>query len=168
MAYGLLNGPKPNETSARGLGQLAKDLGQAGVDGVLVSPGFLQVNSSYLAYRNAPGIILCLEWNNMFRHTHRLGFDEGRSSFIGKVEDALRLGADAVLTYIFLGLDDPEIEAENIRQNAILSRECEKMGMVRMIETMARGKRLQVEEVRKKEYLKLHSRIAQEIGCDLI
>jgi len=170
VVYGLLNGPKPNEhENLYNLGEMVKGLGQAGIDGILVSPGFLQIYSPYLVYGSAPGVILCLEWNNMFRNQeHRLGFEEGRSTFIGTIEDALRLGADAILTYIFIGYEDPEIEAYYIRQNALLSRECEKLGMVRIIETMARGRRLQSEEVRRKEYVKLHTRIASEIGCDII
>jgi DhnA family fructose-bisphosphate aldolase class Ia len=169
VAHGLLRGPMSGEGVPSELGGVVKKLGQAGIDGIVVSPGFLQANATYLAGRNAPGIVLCLEWNNVFRDRElALGYREGRSTMMGGVEDALRLGADAVMTYIFLGYDDPELEANLVRENAILSRECERLGMVRIIETMARGARLSEDQVYRKEYVALHSRIAYEVGCDFI
>jgi class I fructose-bisphosphate aldolase len=141
----------------------------AGMDALVVSPGFLQANAGYLAGRSAAGIILGLEWTNTFRDPDSaLGFREGRSTVVGTVEDALRLGADAVMTYIFVGYEDPAAEAEHVRWNAEISRQCEQLGMVRIIETMARGARVPEEMERKKEYVELHARIAYEIGCDLI
>jgi DhnA family fructose-bisphosphate aldolase class Ia len=169
VAHGLLRGPMVGEGDPAQLGSIVQRLGRAGIDGIVVGPGFLQANASYLAGRGAPGIILCLEWNNVFRDRQAgLGFPEGRSAMMGGVEDALRLGADAIMTYIFLGYDDPAVEADLVRQNAILSRECERLGMVRIIETMARGSRLHGDEVYRKEYVALHSRIAYEVGCDFI
>ncbi len=105
----------------------------------------------------------------MFRdRDSRLGFPEGRQSLIAHVEDAVRWGADAVMTYLFLGFDDAEAEARQVELNGLISRECERYGMVRIIETMARGSRLGAKEVYQPEYVRMHTRIAAEVGADLI
>ena len=169
IAHGLLRGPIPREVKAAQFGPLARELCGAGADGIVVSPGFLGCNAAYLAGHNAKGIILCLEWNNSFRDmVSGLGFSEGRSAMIGTIEDAVRLGADAVMTYVFLGHDDPEVEAAHVSRNAALSRECERLGVVRVIETMSRGGRMVDADTRRKDYVAMHARIASEIGCDLI
>jgi DhnA family fructose-bisphosphate aldolase class Ia len=56
-----------------------------------------------LSGRCAPGIVLCLDWTNQFRGADELGYAEGRSTLLASVDDAVRLGADAVMTYLFLG-----------------------------------------------------------------
>ena len=169
VAHGLLRGPIPDEGRPIDLGPLATSLGIAGVDGIVVSPGFLQANAVYLAGRCAPAIVLCVDWTNQFRPTDGgLGFSEGRTTTVASVEDAARLGADAVMTYLFVGSDDPAVEAEEVRRNAAVSRRCEELGIVRIIETMARGARVPVDDERKAEYVALHCRMAYEIGCDLV
>lgn len=169
LAHGLLRGPIEDEGRPADLGPLAASLGSAGIDGIVVSPGFLQANAIHLAGRDAPAIVLCVDWTNQFRpRDEGLGFDEGRTTTVASVEDAVRLGADAVMTYLFLGSADASVEAEEIRRNAAVSRACEQLGVVRIIETMARGARLPVADELKPELVALHSRIAYEIGCDLV
>lgn len=169
LAHGLLRGPIPDEGRPVDLGPLATSLASAGVDGIVVSPGFLQANVVHLAGRGAPAIVLCVDWTNQFRSTEgALGFREGRTTSVASVEDAARLGADAVMTYLFVGSDDPAVEAEEVRRNAAISRACEELGIVRIIETMARGARVPVDDERNTEYVALHCRIAYEIGCDLV
>jgi DhnA family fructose-bisphosphate aldolase class Ia len=169
VGHGLLRGPIEGEGRAADLASGLPRLAGAGMDAVIVSPGFLGAKAEYLTGRPAPGIILWLEWTNMFRDVDAcLGYREGRSCQIGTVEDALRLGADAVGTYIFIGSEDPETEAEHVRWNAAISRDCERLGMARVIETMARGANVDTGAEQKKEYVELHSRIAYEIGCDVI
>lgn len=102
----------------------------------------------------------------MWREPKLLGFDEGRSCAIGSVEDAVRWGADAVLTYLFIGSTDAASEAEEVRRNAEVNRACERFGVVHIIESMARGSR--VERVNSKELVALHTRMAGELGADLI
>jgi class I fructose-bisphosphate aldolase len=169
VAHGLLRGPLLGEEPPAAMGPHLQALCGAGLDAIVMSPGFLRTNAQYLSGRRSPGIIVCLDWTNAFRDRETaLGFDEGRSAAIGTVEDALRLGADAVMTYLFLGAQDPSVEAEGVRQNALVSRACEQLGVVRIIETMARGARVPDDETTRPEYIALACRIAFELGCDLI
>ncbi len=160
--HGLMLGPIP------GLSPPRERLGMflaGGADAVLLSPGVLRGSAELLAGRRI-GIIVRLDWTNMWRDPKLLGFGEGRSCAIGSVEDAVRWGADAVLTYLFIGSADAASEAEEIRRNAEVNRACERFGVVHIIESMARGSR--VERTNSKELVALHTRMAGELGADLI
>ena len=160
--HGLMLGP------IAGLGPPRERLGmflEGGADAILLSPGMLRASKDLLAGRRA-GIIVRLDWTNMWRDPKLLGFGEGRSCAIGSVEDAVRWGADAVLTYLFIGSVDAASEAEEIRRNAEVNRACERFGVIHIIESMARGSR--VERTNSKELVALHTRMAGELGADLI
>jgi DhnA family fructose-bisphosphate aldolase class Ia len=160
--HGLMLGPIPGISPPRE--RIAMFL-EGGADAVLMSPGVLRANAEVFAGRKA-GVIVRLDWTNMWRDPELLGFTEGRSCAIALVEDAVRWGADAVLTYLFVGLTDAAVEAEEVRRNAEVNRACERFGMVHMIEPMARGSR--VKKANSKELVALHTRMAGELGADLI
>jgi DhnA family fructose-bisphosphate aldolase class Ia len=168
IAHGLFRGPFATEPPRAGYGRLIDEVAAAGADAILTTPGLLpHIVGSFVGPR-APGLILCLDWTNMFRAgEEELGFAEGRQALIATVADAMRLGADGVLTYLFLGFDDAAAEARQVEYNGIVSRACERYGLVRIIETMARGSRLGG-NTPTPEFVRMHTRIAAEVGTDLI
>jgi DhnA family fructose-bisphosphate aldolase class Ia len=83
------------------------------------------------------------------------------------VEDAVRYGADAVIAYFFVGYEKDETETYNLENIASIARECEKLAVPFFVEPMARGKRVKGNEY-EPEYVKLHVRMAAEIGADYI
>lgn len=162
--HGLSSGPiagciKPREMMAK--------LVQGGADAILVSPGVARLCADFFVGKSAPALILRLDWTNMFRPEDRLGYKEGRTSAIGAVEDAARFGADAVLTFMFVGYEDPGIEAKEIEKNALIARACESAGIPHIIEPMARG-RLASSRRFDAELIRMHARNAAEIGADAI
>lgn len=160
--HGLMLGTIPGTEAPREQLKLFCD---AGVNAVLVTPGTLRHFGDVLA-GSRTGIIVRLDWTNMWRGAEMLGFEEGRSCALAAVEDAVRWGADAVITYMFLGLDDAAAEAEEIRRNSEVNRACERFGIVHVVESMARGKR--VKKTNSLEMVALHTRMAGELGADLI
>lgn len=167
VAHGLLRGPLEGEEPADQLGVAAREAGAAGLDAIMIGPGALGRFARDLAGRSAPGLIVCLEWTSEFREGPRTSRAEPRSSIIGTVEDALSLSADGIMSYVFLGWDDPVAEAAHVAANAALSRECERLGVVRMIEIMVRGRDF-VDDHFRADYIANAARIAAEIGCDLV
>ncbi len=162
--HGLSSGPitgciKPREMMAK--------LVQGGADAILVSPGVARLCADFFVGKSAPALILRLDWTNMFRPEDRLGYKEGRTSAIGAVEDAARFGADAVLTFMFVGYEDPDVEAKEIEKNALIARACESAGIPHIIEPMARG-RLASSRRFDAELIRMHARNAAEIGADAI
>ena len=168
IAHGAFLGPLPGEPEGPDTAGFIRTLGDAGADSVLVTPGMLGRAAAGFVGRGAPGALVVIDWTNQFREPgEMLGFDEGRHALVASVEDALRLGADGVLTYLFRGLDDPRAEAEQVAYNGRVSRDCERLGMVRAIETMTRGRRVG-DRARAPELVRAHTRLAAEIGADLI
>src|SRR5215469_14337158 len=121
--HGLMLGPIPGISPPRErIGMFL----EGGADAVLLSPGVLRVSADVFAGKKA-GVIVRLDWTNMWRDPKLLGFAEGSSCAIAMVEDAVRWGADAVLTYLFVGLTEAASEAEEVRRNAEVNRACERL-----------------------------------------
>jgi class I fructose-bisphosphate aldolase len=148
-------------------GQTLETLAAAGANAFLVSPGIARAYASVFAGRGAPALILRVDWTNRWRSPELLGSDEGRGRLISTVEGAARLGADAVLTYLFLGYDDPDAEARQAEDVAGLAEACEALGMGCIIEPMARGKRAD-HDIYRAEFIAMGARIACELGADIL
>jgi DhnA family fructose-bisphosphate aldolase class Ia len=81
-------------------------------------------------------------------------------------EDALRAGADAVITFLFVGSGDADFEKKEVQRVGSLARECERVGMPLIVESLARG--AAVNNPRELKWLMLHTRMAAELGADVI
>lgn len=148
-------------------GDVLETLAEAGADAFLVGPGIARRYASVFAGRGAPGLILRLDWTSRWRGPEMLGSDEGRGCLIGTVEDAARLGADAVLVYMFVGYQDPDAEARQVEAVARIPADCERMGLGCIIEPMARGLRVG-EDIYRADYVASLARIACELGADVL
>ncbi len=148
-------------------GKVLEDLTRAGADAFLVGPGVARIYASVFAGRGAPGLILRLDWTNRWRDPSMMGSEEGRGRLIASVEDAARLGADAVLVYMFIGYQDPEAEARQVADVARVAQECDKLGVGCFIEPMPRGLRVGDNPYRA-EYIAMGARMACEIGADVL
>jgi len=148
-------------------GEMLETLAEAGADAFLVSPGIAHTYTSVFTGRGAPGLILRVDWSNCWRSRDALGFAEGRTRMIAAVEDAARLGADAVLAYMFLGYEEPDAEVEQVETVAHMIQACDTLGMGCIVEPMARGKQAD-HDIFRPEYIALGVRIACELGADLL
>jgi DhnA family fructose-bisphosphate aldolase class Ia len=135
----------------------------AGVNGVLMNFGMLG-HAHGLLCDSPPSLILRLDWTSAWAATESGG--KLRSELLARPEDALRNGADAVLTYLFVGTGDLEFEAKEIARNAEVARECERIGLPLIVETLARGKA--APNPASPEWIKLHTRMAAELGADVV
>jgi len=162
--HGLHLGPVPGISDP---GRMLEQLASAGADAFLVSPGIVRHYGSVFCGRGAPSLILRIDWSNRWRAGSMLGSDEGRTRLIAGAEEAARLGADAVLMYMFLGYEDPGEEADQVEDVARTARECEVVGIGCIIEPMPRGARVGDDPYRP-EFVAMGARIACEIGADLL
>jgi DhnA family fructose-bisphosphate aldolase class Ia len=145
---------------------MIRRLAAARVDAILVSLGTLQNCTEAFLVPDAPAVIARLDWTNVWYRQQAASTGAYASCLVGQVEDAVRCGADAVMTYMFMGSGDAENEAREISKNAEVSRAAERFGVPHIIESMARGK--DVKNPADVNWIKLHTRIASEIGADLI
>lgn len=148
-------------------GSMLEELTEAGADAFLVGPGVARAYASVFTGRGAPGLILRLDWTNRWRDETMLGSPEGRGCLIASVEDAARLGADAVLVYMFLGYKDPAAEAVSVADVARVAQACDAMGMGCIIEPMPRGL-LVGDNPYDAQYIALGARMACELGADVL
>jgi class I fructose-bisphosphate aldolase len=148
-------------------GEMLETLAEAGADAFLVSPGIANTYSSVFTGHGAPGLILRVDWSNRWRSQGALGFAEGRTRMIASVEDAARLGADAVLAYLFIGYEDAQAEVDQAEAVAHMVRVCDTLGIGCIVEPMARGKQAD-HDFLCPDYIALGVRIACELGADLL
>jgi class I fructose-bisphosphate aldolase len=160
--HGLDAGPMPGNIDPRGT---MEKLVEGGADAVLVSPGVARLCADLFSGRGAPSLVLRLDWGNMFRS--QLSHDEGRNRLIAGVDEAVRLGADAVLTFMFVGYDDADAEADEVQKNADVTRAAAEVGMPHIIEPMAQGKKAHGRGL-DADLIRLNARMAFELGADAI
>lgn len=146
--------------------QQIRQFADARVDGVLLNLGLLRQCAESLGSGRIPGIIARIDWTTIWNSLSEGDNGLLRSCMLARPEEALRQGADAVLTYMVVGTGDADFEAKEVERNAQVARECEHVGIPLMIETLARGKG--VENPGDVKWLKLHTRMAVELGADAI
>ncbi|MGB0122343.1 MAG: hypothetical protein WBP63_02845 [Silvibacterium sp.] len=161
--HALVLGPIPGTEDA--CGQISRFV-EARVDAILLNLGLIQRCNNCFGRASTTGIIVRLDWTTVWNSLSQGENGALRSCMLGSPEDALRHGADAVLTYLVVGTGDADFETKEIARNAQLARECERLGLPLMIETLARGKAVQ--NPADPQWLKLHTRIATELGADVI
>jgi len=139
---------------------------EAEADAILLNLGLIrQLTTSSLEF-SLPPLIARIDWTTVWAVMRDGGKGELRSSLLARPEDALRHGADAVLTYMVVGTGDADFEAKEIARTADVARECERAGIPLIVESLARGK--QVENPGDPKWLNLHTRMAVELGADAI
>ncbi len=162
--HGLDVGPMPGITETR---QTMAKLVEGGADAVLISPGVAMHCQDQLAPKNAPSFIMRMDWTNIWRPIDAMSYEEGRTCLVAKVEDAVRLGADAVLSFMFMGYDDPDVEIAEMKKTAELTRTCEQYGIPHIIEPMCRGLKPKGHEM-EAEFIAFVCRMAFEMGADAL
>lgn len=159
----LVLGPIPGTEDAAG--QIRRFV-RAGCDGILLTPGLLRHCADALLAPAMPGIIARIDWSTIWGAPETIAAKQARSRLLARPEEALRLGADAVITYLVVGTGDSEFEAGEIARTAQVARECETLGMPLIVESLARGPKVQ--DYRDPKWIKYHTRIAAELGADAI
>jgi DhnA family fructose-bisphosphate aldolase class Ia len=161
--HALVLGPIPGTEDP--LGQIQR-FALGGADAILLNLGLLQDSIASLASAPLPGIIVRIDWTTVWGAPGHSDGGQLRSCLLARPEDALRQGADAVLTYLVVGTGDTDFEAKEVERNAEIARECERIGMPLIVEALARGK--QVANPRDSKWLSLPTRMAVELGANVV
>lgn len=143
-------------------------MAEAKVDAVILPLGTAQRVGPVLARNRGPALILRLDQTTMWREGTPLDYPDGHTRLVASVEDALRLGADAVITYLFVGHNDPAEETRCMQANAAVNAAARAAGMPHIIETMSARHALPGSDVFTADLVKWHTRIGVEMGADII
>jgi len=165
-AHGVLMGPLPGMVNRDDLDRQAHSL--RGAEAVIVPPGLARYVTPLFEGRDAPALMILVGWQNMSRSPEQLGYHTGSTAALASIERVAAMGAAGIMTYLFIGFEDPREEAREIEATARIVEECERLGLVLLIESRAvRDERNQDGSFRL-DLLKLHTRMAAEIGADLV
>jgi len=136
----------------------------ADVDAVIVNPGMLMRH--HKRFEGGPAIILRVDQTTMWRTGSRTGYPDTHTRQVVSVEEAVQLGAEAVITYLFTCNNDPAEETACFRICADVGREARRFGLVHFIEAMAaKGGFANAEDP---AIVGLNCRMAGELGADVI
>jgi DhnA family fructose-bisphosphate aldolase class Ia len=159
--HGLMIGPV---TGVSDPGPLLDTAVSAGVDALFVSPGML--TRYHKRFEGGPAVILRLDQTTMWRTGSATGYSDTHTRQILKVEEAVQMGAEAVITYLFTCNTDPAEETACFRICADVARDARRFGLVHVIEAMAaKGGFARADDP---DVVALNCRMAGELGADLI
>lgn len=142
-----------------------KRFSEAKVDSILLNLGLIRLFADGSAFP-LPGLIARIDWTSIWSPGVAEGVVALRSSLLARPEEALHYGADAVLTYMVVGTGDYDFESKEISRTAEVARECERVGIPLIVESLARGKK--VENPSDPKWLNTHTRMATELGADAV
>jgi len=163
-SHGVIMGPLPGMMSLPEMEKACDEM--SAVDGLMVAPGMLPALEDYFIGRDKPALMMHMDYQSYVRET--LPYEHGGTVELASVEQAMAAGADGIMTYLYIGHPDPEIEKLEIQRNARLARECEQLGMVFMVEALSAQLRSNPEHRTDIAIQTLGCRIAAELGADIV
>jgi len=134
-------------------------------DAILLNLGSIRYFADALAPQ-MPGLIARVDWTTALSETAKTSARGFQTCVVVHPSDALQSGADAVITFLVVGSGDAAFEKKEIRRVGKLARECERIGMPFIVESLARG--AEVQNPRDPKWIMLHTRIAAELGADVV
>jgi class I fructose-bisphosphate aldolase len=163
-SHGVLMGPRPGMKSLAEMKQMSLNMSRA--NGLMVAPGLVTPLEEVFVGRQRPSLIVHLDYQNFSRDI--MPYGEGATVEMAQIEEVVAAGADGVMTYLYMGYEDPEREKMEIARNARLARACEKWGIVMMIEPRSAREARKPADKTDAQILALYCRVSAELGADLV
>lgn len=138
--------------------QTINKVADGGVNAVLVHKGV--IGAGHRGYGRDVGLIMHLSGSTS------LSPDPNNKVLVASVEEALKLGADAVSIHINIGAEN---EAEMLESLGEVSAECSRWGMPLLAMMYPRGKKIdEIGGEHNTKVVKLAARAGAELGADII
>src|SRR5215218_3193808 len=157
-SHGILMGPRPGMKTMEDMRRLTQSVVSA--DGLMVAPGMLSRLEDAFVGRDHPSLVIHLDYQSFSRDI--VPYREGATVELARIEEVLAAGADAVMTYLYVGYEDPEREKMEVERNARLARACEKWGLAMMIEPRSARE----DECRRQDHPGAVSHVLPHLGRD--
>lgn len=165
-SHGVLLGPDIGYLTLKQMDEMMQVFQDS--DAIMLSPGLLPKLDQHYEGRNRPGLILEADWQNVGRATRGDFPSLGTSVAMMTAQQAMAAGADAIMTYLWMGGNDATLEAEEIARNSVYARACEAVGLPLMIESRGFEPENGPDGKPDLKLLKFHTRVAAELGADFI
>ncbi len=144
-----------------------KNAVDAGFDGIILTPGAVARNVDLLSGRDKPSVVMRIDQTTMWRLGSFTGYAEGDVRAITSVEEAAAMGADAVLSYIFIAHKDPALETRSAERAAETAMQARRFGLAYVAEPMA-ARNGMLRSPFDPKVIAIHTRMAVEFGADII
>ena len=161
LDHGLFIGPLPKLESVPETVRLVA-AGQP--DAIQLTPGATLAAGGELVGSGRPALVLRLDATNLWRPQPRP--HPTYHARVATPADGTRLGADAVVCFLFVGYEDDRVEQTNLERVAAWAAECREIGMPLIVEPL--GIRPDGGPVRDPAIVRLAVRMAWEAGADVI
>jgi fructose-bisphosphate aldolase, class I len=132
-------------------------------DGVLMSLGMLKQASRLFAFREAPVPIVRADWTILDERMKDLG---EQYRVLCSPQEAVALGAEAMVMYLIMGPEEGTMFADNARAITKAANEAHRIGLPLIVEATLWGSR--VADQKDPDLLAYCCRIAAELGADAI
>ncbi len=159
IAMGAING-------LENLGERIEQVIAGNPEGLLLNPGAIRSYGHLLAKRNAPGVILAIDFP-LFANYPGGDKTDGQVPTIS-AEEACRLGADMVKICMIFGQEDIDRQFSNLSFIASTIENCHRLGLPVMVEPTTWGLRFGGKVNKDVKLLTDMARIAFEIGADVV
>jgi class I fructose-bisphosphate aldolase len=163
-SHGVLTGPRPGMKNLDEMTRMSLSLNRT--NGLMIAPGLVTPLEEAFIGRERPSLIVHLDYQSFSRNI--MPYNEGATVEMAQIEDVLAAGADGVMTYLYMGYDDPEREKMEIARNAKLARACERWGIMMMIEPRSAREGQNPSDKTDPDILSFYCRVSAEIGADLV
>jgi class I fructose-bisphosphate aldolase len=163
-SHGVLMGPRPGMKSLAEMKRVSLNMSRA--NGLMIAPGLILSLEEAFIGRERPSLIVHLDYQSFSRDV--MPYNEGATVEMAQIEDVVATGADGVMTYLYMGYEDPQREKMEIARNARLARACEKWGIIMMIEPRSAREARNPADKTDPQILGLYCRVSAEIGADLV
>ncbi|MCL4722031.1 MAG: hypothetical protein KJ041_08810 [Gammaproteobacteria bacterium] len=168
-SHGVLTGPPPGLVTIEEMTATFAQL--SGANGIMVAPGMVSRVEDCFLGRSRPSLVVHVDWKSFGRPILTPGTDgrrEGHVTAIASIDEVAAAGADAVMTYLYVGQDDTELERLEIERNARLAADCARLGIVLIVEPRAARDATDPTQVEDEGLLAFYCRLAVEIGADIV
>jgi DhnA family fructose-bisphosphate aldolase class Ia len=156
----LSTGP---EEFAEDSAELVASIVAGGADAILMSPGLIKRHGGLVAFRGGPALVARIDFPFLGGVAQGTG-EEFR--LIASVEEAVSLGADAVVVFLIGGLRERRVFAENLAAVGAVAAETRRLGVPLLVEAVPWGDASPSQQDPK--LVAQLSRIAVELGADVV
>jgi fructose-bisphosphate aldolase, class I len=136
-------------------------------DGVIVTPGTSRMFQYRFVGRGAPAMIVSIDYV-LFHGFPGDTVAVEEQGMVSTVEEAMRLGADAIKVLMIFGRKDPSMQARNFDKIGEVAEKCHTWGLPIMVEPTTWGLRFTPEKLKDVKVLRDMARIAFEFGADIV
>jgi len=160
VLFGPIAGGGTSDEVARNLAALQD------ANGIILGPGVVRLYEDAFVGRDRPALIVHADWQNWDRPHLRPA--HGAATAIVDVALAAAAGVDALMSYLYIGHDDAQLERQEIARNAALAQQCDRHGMVLIIEPRSVHEFTDPALAFADKTVTMYCRIAAELGADIV